>query len=130
MNYALGFEVKATKKQIVLTKDFARKLSDITSTEYATFMQLRSAYPTFAVVKHTIKQKKERENYGKLSYKVMATLINEWEKGNAKIALEELESKKREAKCCDGSYGIVKKWFLGKYGKQYTNLRATGTANN
>ena len=130
MNYARGFEVKAPEKQIVLTKDFARKVSDITSAEYTTFMQLRAAYPTFAVVKYTIDQKKEREHYGKLSYKVMAMLIAEWEKDNTKAALEELESKKREAKCCDGSYGIVKKWFLGKYGKQYTNLRATGNANN
>lgn len=130
MNYRKGYEVKAPEKQIVLTKDFARKVSDITSVEYTTFMQVRAAYPTFAVVKYTIDQKKEREHYGKLSYKVMATLIAEWEKDNAKAALEELESKKREAKCCDGSYGIVKKWFLGKYGKQYNNLRATGNANN
>ena len=129
MNYARGFEVKAPEKQIVLTKDFARKVSDITSTEYATFMQLRAAYPTFAVVKYAIKQKKERENYGKLSYTVMATLIAEWEKGNVKAALEELESKKREAKCCDGSYGIVKKWFLGKYGKKYVALKTNQTAN-
>ena len=129
MNYARGFEVKAPEKQIVLTKDFARKVSDITSVEYTTFMQLRAAYPTFAVVKYTIDQKKEREHYGKLSYKVMATLIAEWEKDNAKAALEELESKKREAKCCDGSYGIVKKWFLGKYGKQYVALKTNLTSN-
>ena len=130
MNYHKGFEVKAPEKQIVLTKDFARKVSDITSPEYATFMQLRAAYPTFAVVKYTIDQKKERENYGKLSYKNMLALICEWEEENVEAALEEFESKKREAKCCDGSYGIVKKWFLGKYGKQYNNLRATGNANN
>jgi len=129
MNYARGFEVKAPEKQIVLTKDFARKVSDITSAEYTTFMQLRAAYPTFAVVKYAIKQKKERENYGKLSYTVMATLIAEWEKDNVKAALEELESKKREAKCCEGSYGIVKKWFLGKYGKQYVALKTNLTSN-
>lgn len=129
MNYHKGFEVKLHEKQIALTKDFARKVSDITSTEYATFMQVRAAYPTFAVVKYTIEQKKEREHYGKLSYKTMATLITEWEKDNAKAALEELESKKREAKCCDGSYGIVKKWFLGKYGKQYVALKTNQTAN-
>ena len=129
MNYHKGYDVKAPEKQIVLTKDFARKVSDITSTEYATFMQLRAAYPTFAVVKYAIKQKKERENYGKLSYTVMATLIAEWEKDNVKAALEELESKKREAKCCEGSYGIVKKWFLGKYGKQYVALKTNLTAN-
>ena len=90
MNYARGFEVKAPEKQIVLTKDFARKVSDITSAEYTTFMQLRAAYPTFAVVKYTIDQKKEREHYGKLSYKVMATLISEWEEENAEAALEAL----------------------------------------
>lgn len=129
MNYHKGYDVKAPEKQIVLTKDFARKVSDITSTEYATFMQLRAAYPTFAVVKYAIKQKKERENYGKLSYTVMATLITEWEKDNVKAALEELESKKREAKCCEGSYGIVKKWFLGKYGKQYVALKTNLTSN-
>lgn len=129
MNYRKGYDVKAPEKQIVLTKDFARKVSDITSPEYTTFMQLRAAYPTFAVVKYTIDQKKERENYGKLSYKNMVALICEWEEENAEAALEEFESKKREAKCCDGSYGIVKKWFLGKYGKQYNNLRSTGNAN-
>ena len=129
MNYRKGYEVKAPEKQIVLTKDFARKVSDITSAEYTTFMQVRAAYPTFAVVKYAIKQKKERENYGKLSYTVMATLIAEWEKDNVKAALEELESKKREAKCCEGSYGIVKKWFLGKYGKQYVALKTNLTAN-
>jgi hypothetical protein len=59
----------------------------------------------------------------------MGALIAEWEKGN-KDALEAFESKKREAKCCEGSYGIVKKWFLGKYGKQYENLCKTGNANN
>ena len=129
MNYHKGYEVKAPEKQIVLTKDFARKVSDIASAEYTIFMQVRAAYPTFAVVKYTIDQKKEREHYGKLSYKVMATLIAEWEKENVEAALEELESKKREAKCCDGSYGIVKKWFLGKYGKQYVALKTNQTAN-
>ena len=129
MNYRKGYDVKAPEKQIVLTKDFARKVSDVTSAEYTIFMQVRAAYPTFAVVKYTIDQKKEREHYGKLSYKVMATLIAEWEKENVEGALEELESKKREAKCCEGSYGIVKKWFLGKYGKQYVALKTNLTSN-
>ena len=130
MNYSKGFEVKLPEKQIVLTKDFARKLSDITSMEYAIFMQLRSAYPAFAVVKYTINQKKDRKKCFKLSYEEMETLIAKWEPEDPKTALEEFKSKTAEAKCCDGSYGIVKKWFLNKYGKQYENIRATGNANN
>lgn len=78
MNYALGLEVRLPEKQIVLTKDFARKVSDITTPEYALFMQRRSAYPTFAVVKYTIKQKKDRKKSFRLSYKDMETLIAEW----------------------------------------------------
>lgn len=130
MNYSKGYEVKLIDKQIVLTKDFAHKASDITSEEYTTFMQLRATYPTFAVVKYTINQKKDRKKCFKLSYEDMETLIAKWVPEDPKTALEEFKSKTAEAKCCDGSYGIVKKWFLGKYGKQYENLRATGTANN
>ncbi len=118
MKHGKGFEVKLTQKQIVLTKDFARKVTDVNSTEYETFLQLRTAYPTFAVVKYTISHNADREKYGKLTYENMAYLIAEWENGNA-AALEELEQKIREAKCYAGSYGIVKKWFLGKYGELY-----------
>lgn len=128
MNYQKGYEVKLPEKQIVLTKDFARKVSDITSSEYATFMLLRASYPTFTVVKYTINQKVGRENYGKLSYNNMAILINEWEKGNP-TALEELEQKRREASCHAGSYGIMKKWFLEKYGAQYAAFKSNQNAN-
>ena len=124
----LGFEVKLPEKQIVLTKDFARKVSDITSPEHDTFLQLRASYPTFTVVKYTINQKVGREHYGKLSYENIAILIAEWEKDNP-AALEELEQKKREAKCYAGSYGILKKWFLVKYGKQYAVFKANQNAN-
>lgn len=128
MNYRQGFEVKFPEKQIVLTKDFARKVSDITSAEHATFMQLRAAYPSFSVMKYTINQKMGREHYSKLSYENMAILIGEWEKGNP-AALAELEQKKREAKCLDGSYGIVKKWFLEKYGVLYAAYKRSQNEN-
>lgn len=128
MNYALGLEVRLPEKQIVLTKDFARKVSDITTPEYALFMQRRSAYPTFAVVKYTIKQKKDRKKSFRLSYKDMETLIAEWA-DNKEEALKAFHTKTLEAKCCDGSYGIVKKWFLSNYGEQYNALVSNQNAN-
>lgn len=118
MKHNKGFEVKLTDKQIVLTKDFSRKVADVNSAEYETFVRLRAAYPTFSIVKYTISHNADREKYGKLTYENMARLIVEWVENSA-AALEELEQKIREAKCYAGSYGIVKKWFLGKYGELY-----------
>lgn len=128
MNYHNGFEVNLVEKQITLTKKFARRVSDMNSPEYATFMRLRTVYPQFAIVKYTIEQKAKREKYGKLNYERMAALIAEWEAGNAG-ALAEFEQKKREAACCNGSYGIVKKWFLEKYRSQYCALKGNASEN-
>ena len=122
MNCRKGYEVKLVDKQIVLTRDFARKAADAMSKQYATLMQVCAAYPTFTVVKYTINQKVGREKYGKLDYKNMEALIKEWVSENTEAALEEFEKIKREAACASGSYGIVKKWFLGKYKAQYIAL--------
>ena len=122
MNCRNGYEVRLVDKQIVLTKDFARKAADAMSKQYATLMQVCAAYPTFTVVKYTINQKVGREKYGKLDYKNMEALIKEWVSENTEAALEEFEKIKREAACASGSYGIVKKWFLGKYKAQYIAL--------
>ena len=118
MNCRKGYEVKL----VVLTRDFARKAADAMSKQYATLMQVCAAYPTFTVVKYTINQKVGREKYGKLDYKNMEALIKEWVSENTEAALEEFEKIKREAVCASGSYGIVKKWFLGKYKAQYIAL--------
>ena len=123
-----GIWVDLPNKRIIMKKEFACKVVDFNSMEHAEFMQLRATYPTFEVAKYTISQSPNREKYDKLSYKNMGELIAEWEKGNV-AALEELEQKKHEAKCCAGSYGIVKKWFLGKYGARYAALKNKKTAN-
>lgn len=71
MNYRNGFEVNLVEKQITLTKKFARRVSDMNSPEYATFMRLRTVYPQFAIVKYTIEQKAKREN-------TASSIMNEW----------------------------------------------------
>ena len=118
MNYNKGYEVKLVEKQIVLMKDFARKAGRVGTKEYATFMQVRSLYPTFAVVQYIIDQKSKREFYDKLDYNKMERLIKLWTKNDEK-AVQEFASAKEQFSNYSGSYGLVKKWFLAKYKEQY-----------
>ena len=122
MNCRKGYEVKLVDKQIVLTRDFARKAADALSKQYATLMQVCAAYPTFTVVKYTINQKVGREKYGKLDYKNMEALIKEWVSENTEAALEEFEKIK--------SYRNAIFWSFNRKNYQKTNWWSkTASAN-
>ena len=70
---ANGLKVLNTKKTIEMTKAFAKAASDPRSDEYALLQKVRNDYPTYSVVKRTVKHKKSQEHYAGLTYEYMET---------------------------------------------------------
>lgn len=72
---AMGLKVLDTKKTIEMTKAFAKAAADPRSDEYALLQKVRNDYPTYSVVKRTVKHKKTQEHYAGLTYEYMEDYI-------------------------------------------------------
>ena len=106
------------KRQIVMTKLFAKKCTDTRSEEYAHLQSVRKDYPTFMVVTREIKKNPNKRVYKGLTYEYMRDYIilhNSPE--NKRKALAEFEELLLISRCQQQSYRYpaIKKWFLAKY---------------
>ena len=70
-----GLKVLHEKMTIEMTKAFAKAITDARSEEYALLQKVRNDYPTYSVVKRTVKHKKSQEHYAGLTYEYMETYI-------------------------------------------------------
>ena len=88
------------------------------SAEYAHLQQVRRDYPTYEIIRHTIKRNAEKKTYKGLTYEYMEYYIlthgtkEERQKNFVEYNEMILISK------CHGkaySYPVIKRWFLEKY---------------
>ena len=106
------------KGLIVMDRAFAKNAENTMSTEYAHLQNVRRDYPTYTVVRHTIKKNTSKETYKGLTYEFMEYYITKYEpEATRKIVLDEFRTKIDISKChAKGRrYPTIKNWFLEKY---------------
>ena len=106
------------KGQIVMDRAFAKNAENTMSAEYAHLQNVRRDYPTYTVVRHTIKQNTSKETYKGLTYEFMEYYISKYEpEATRKTVQKEFDDLIEISKChAKGRrYPTIKKWFLDKY---------------
>ena len=103
---------------IVMDATFAKKSENTMSAEYAHLQQVRRDYPTYEVIRHTLKRNAEKKTYKGLTYEYMEYYIlthgtkEERQKNfaeyNEMILISECHGKAYR-------YPVIKRWFLEKY---------------
>lgn len=103
---------------IVMDRVFAKKSENTMSNEYAHLQNVRRDYPTYTVVRHTIKKNTSKETYKGLTYDFMRYYISKYEPKETKDAVKkELEDLIEISQCHAKArrYPTIKNWFLTKY---------------
>lgn len=103
---------------IVMDRVFAKKSENTMSNEYAHLQNVRRDYPTYTVVRHTIKKNTSKETYKGLTYEFMEYYIAKYEpEATRKTVLDEFKTKIDISKChaTGRRYPTIKNWFLDKY---------------
>lgn len=111
-------KVDRERKKIIMDSVFYKKSSDPRNEEYAILQTVRNDYPTYQVVKHTIKKNPEKKTYSGLTYAYMEdyilthespeTVETVYAEFNEMILVSQCHSKAFR-------YPVIKKWFLNKY---------------
>lgn len=118
MGFSTGYELRHADKMIMISEKFAKSAGKMGSVEYTQFIHLRMDYPDYAVRQLKNRNARPHQTYARLNYDKMEALISEWT-GSQSAEAEAFRKVKEQAHLYAGSYGIVKKWFLEKYGERY-----------
>lgn len=105
-------------RTIVMDRTFAKMAENTFSPEYAHLQQVRKDYPTYQVVRKTIRKNKNKESYCGLTYEYMINYIITHEPVETrKAVIEEFKELKLISECHSKGkrYPVIKKWFLDKY---------------
>lgn len=110
-------------KRTLYVDTYSMKLAgQITNPEFQKLTEVMNALPGYKLETKEFPRKKKR-TYDGLTIKVMQAFIIQYESTPEKMAecLKELNKKKAEGLLKGATYGVVKSWFLDKYGKVFTN---------
>lgn len=106
------------KNLIIMDRTFAKLAQDTFSDEYKHLQMVRADYPTYRVVRKTIKKNPDKETWKGLTYEYMLNYIITHETNETR---EEVLKEYRELKLiseCHAKakrYPVIKNWFLNKY---------------
>lgn len=105
--------INNSKREIVITKAFAKKAEQFKSDEYYELKEAKADNPTYKVV---VRKAPKRDTLKGLNYDFMKQYIerHDDEDGTAMAEFTKM-TVKDEDKLSTLSYGEVKKWFLAKY---------------
>ena len=96
--------------QLVMDREFSIKSSLYGSQEYNMLQAARQDYPTYQVVRKTIKRNPQKEAFDGLTYEYMERYM---ERYNAPVETRQKYQEMRfMANCHSIRYPIIKKWFL------------------
>ena len=102
-----------TKNEIIMSRSFEKSASIARSQEYRRLQAVRLDYPTFAVVRRSIKKAPSKVTYAGLTYAYMeAYIAGHDQDGTIKKVYDEL---RLIGACHKVSYPTIKKWFLETY---------------
>lgn len=100
------------KKQIILSREFEKSLSNISSQEFKKFCELHETFPEFDIVRKTVNVKNKKESYKGLTYGYMERYIAV--KGT-RADRQEYDDMRLIAECHSKRFPVIKQWFLDKY---------------
>ena len=103
--------------RIVMDRVFAKKSENTMSNEYAHLQNVRRDYPTYTVVRHTIKKNTSKETYKGLTYKYMEAYIK---KHNSELMKDYNRNRGLNKDLADNlanpySYAQMREWFLDNF---------------
>lgn len=89
--------------------------------EFNQMMEMRKAFPGYTFEEQKLGTNPDKKTHGKLTYDVIQEFIENCETDEAakNAILKEYETVKAISKTQRAAYAYVKKWFLGKYGKEF-----------
>ena len=102
-----------TKNEIIMSRQFEKCASIAGSKEYRRLQAVRLDYPTFAVVRRSIKKAPTKETYAGLTFAYMENYIAKH--GNAEERRKVYDELRLIGACHKSSYPTIKKWFLETY---------------
>lgn len=102
-----------TKNEIIMSRSFEKCASIAGSEEYRRLQLVRQDYPSFSVVRRSIKKAPTKETYAGLTYTYMETYIASHE--NADVNMKTYGELRLIGACHKVSYPTIKKWFLETY---------------
>ena len=112
-------KIDFAKGLIIMDRTFAKNATNTISKEYEHLQKVRSNYPTFEVVQHTITRNVMKKTYAGLTYEYMKKYIRSHEtEEQSKVVIAELDELIIVSKCHGKAYRypVIKKWFFEKYG--------------
>lgn len=101
------------KGRIVMDREFAIKSSYYGTQEYNCLQAARNDYPTYSVVRKTIKKNSKKESFNGLTYKYMEMYMDRY--NVAESIRKEYAELRFMAKCHSIRYPVIKKWFLNTF---------------
>ena len=102
-----------TKNEIIMSRQFEKCASIAGSEEYRRLQAVRLDYPTFVVVRRSIKKAPSKQAYAGLTYAYMEKYIADH--ANAEKIKMEYNELRLIGACHKVSYPTIKKWFLETY---------------
>ena len=114
MKKTAGYTVDFANNTITLTKTFAQRAKNPSSTEFRELAKLHKNLPDFTITMRTAVITAEKETHGGLTIEWMTDYIKNYKD---EVAVAEFEEVKKFYTKMPGYYGKVKAWFLKKYPK-------------
>lgn len=114
-----GFlKVEHSKRQLVMSREFAKYANDTMSEEYAHLQRVRQDYPLYQVVLRKITRNSSKESYKGLTYEYMEDyILTHGTPEERKKTYDEYNELRLIAECHSKAYRYptIKRWFLNKY---------------
>lgn len=101
------------KNEIIMSRHFEKCASIAGSEEYRRLQLVRQDYPTFSVVRRSIKKAPTKETYAGLTFAYMENYIATH--ANAEQIKKVYDELRLIGACHKVSYPTIKKWFLQTY---------------
>lgn len=101
------------KNEIIMSRSFEKCASIAGSEEYRRLQLVRQDYPTFAVVRRSIKKAPTKETYAGLTFAYMENYIATH--ASAEQIKKVYDELRLIGACHKVSYPTIKKWFLETY---------------
>ena len=111
-------KINHTNRTIIMDRTFAKLAENTFSEEYRHLQMVRADYPTYTVVRKTIKKNPDKETWKGLTYDYMINYIITHETNETrKAVMDEFDELKLISECHAKSkrYPVIKNWFLNKY---------------
>ena len=111
-----SYNFDAINTVLTITKDFARKASQLNSPEYKTMLQLRRDYPNLEIV---MREGTKKQAASGISFKQMEEFIKQCRDSESRLEL--YERVKALSRVQRSPYKYVKDWFLTNYANYSEN---------